>query len=188
MRKVIILLLCFSEYTLFSQNLVGHWQINTPLLKNFEACYYFNDDGTFSYHPDNYNSLQVITALKGRYKIFADSICFTITEIEVKSSDLTSIKVRRDKQHPKERYWVKDGFDNVDGIQRDFHSTSNGWSLSFFNRETIQIQPQEYVVPFEFFEDEERHLILDDHMFNYKYIRIDGDSFYYVYGPSDLED
>lgn len=189
MKTLFAFLICScSTYYLFSQNIIGQWQINSPLSKNFEACYYFNEDGTFSYQPDSYNTLQIVSALNGRYKVTSDSLHLTITDIEIKSVDLNSLKITRNIHYSKERHWVKDGFDNVDGILRDFPSTSNGWSVSCFQRKTIPVSPQEYVVPFEYFEDDEMHLILDGHKFNYKYIRIDGDSFYYIYGPSDIKD
>ena len=35
---------------------------------------------------------------------------------------------------------------------------------------------------------DEKYLVLEGHKLNYKYIDIDGDLYYYLYGPSDIED
>lgn len=190
--KKYALLICFMyfSYALFSQNLVGGWQLNTPLVVGYESKYTFNSDGSFEYVPAYYNTLQVFRLLKGNYSLKGDSIFFTVTEVEVKHFDWENIKLVKGKNMvpEDELIWVKDGFDNVDGMRRNFRSASNYWSLSYYPIERIKISPKTYGSSFEYFEDDESHLILEGHKFNYKYIVIDGDFYYYLYGPSDIDE
>ena len=175
--------------SLNSQNLEGIWQLNTPLTANYESRYEFGSDSSFAYYPESYNTLQIIYSLNGIFSLKDDSIYFTVNKVIIKSVDLENIKIDKSKKIIEgEWVWVKDGFDNIQGTHRDFPSTSNFWSVSYSQRREIQIPPRTYVSFFEYVEDEDRHLILDGHKFNYKYINIDGDHYYYIYGASDIDD
>ena len=184
-----ISLLCVS-YSLNSQNLEGIWQLNTPLKADYESRYEFDDDRTFIYYPASYNTLQIIYSLNGHYVINGDSIYFTIDGIVVNDVDLENLNVDKSKNMiPRgEWFWVKDGFDNIKGIHRDFPSASNSWSVSYYQRRIIQVPSKTFASSFEYFVDDERYLVLDGHKLNYKYINIDGDHYYYIYGASDIDD
>ena len=180
----------FAVSTSFSQNIEGVWQLNTPLKADYESRYEFDEDGAFIYYPAFYNTLQIIYSLNGHYVINADSIYLTIDEIVVNDVNLENLNVDKSKYKIPEGewFWVKDGFDNIEGMHRDFPSASNFWSISYHQRRAIQIPPKTFASSFEFFEDDERVLIIDGHKLNYKYIGIDENFYYYIYGASDIDD
>lgn len=188
-RNCLLLFFLFAISTSFSQNLSGEWQLNTPLRADYESRYLFNDDGSFSYHPASYNTLQIIHSLHGHYLLKGDSIYFTVDKVVVNDVDLENLKISKSKNMiPEgERFWVKDGFDNIEGMYRDFPSTSNFWSVSYYKRRTIQVPPKTFVSTF-WYDEGEKYLILDGHKLNYKYIDIDGNLYYYLYGASDIDD
>lgn len=188
-KNCLLIFLLFVVSTSFTQNIKGVWQQNTPLFANYESTYQFGDDGSFEYHPAFYNTLQIIYSLNGHYIIKGDSIYFTVNEVVVNDVDLENLRVNKSKNMiPEvELFWVKDGFDNVDALRRDFPSTSNYWSVSYYKRRTIQVNPKTFASSFRYDVDE-KYLVLEGHKLNYKYIDIDGDLYYYLYGPSDIED
>lgn len=191
MKKICLFIyFLFASYFTNSQSLEGTWQLNTPLFANYESNYTFDDSGSFSYYPALYNTLQIIYSLNGNYVINGDSIYYTVSEVVVNSVNWDNIKIEKSKNVVSggEWFWSKDGFDNIEGMHRDFPSTSNFWSVSYSQRRTIQVSPRTFAVFFEYVEDEERTLILEGHKLNYKYINIDGDHYYYIYGASDIDD
>jgi hypothetical protein len=174
MKMMNLFLLFVCVFTCNAQNIEGSWQLNSPLLANYQAGYEFYENNNFAYTPDRYNGLSRNLGISGKYEIKQDSIYFTVLYI----SERIGGTIRRrptitNKRSEMELYWIS----SEKSDYRPIPSTSNYWELTNCKVQRITLEkPETWSASFKYYKDKSGQEIIE----------IDGDKFYYIPGPDEF--
>ena len=122
MKTIIyILLLIVSCNLCFSQKLSGRWQTQTPEISDAYLNNYFFTDTTFEYHISEYDGLNPINALGGKYLIKLDTIYFTVTYIKKRVGG----QLERSEIYTENDSWAfEGGIDKSINLMPPIHATA----------------------------------------------------------------